>query len=136
MANWDTFYDSVSRTASKAATKAGELTDVMKLKYKLHQTKAELRETYEKIGRLTYDQLHFNHDRSAEIEKLLPKISKLHDRIRRLGAAIAKEDNAVYCAGCGTKLEQGMSYCPGCGQRQPTSAQETNTVAADTEEQA
>lgn len=133
MANWDKFCDSVSTTANKAAHKAGELTDVMKLRYKLHQTKAELRETYEKLGRLTYDQLHFGHDRAVEIDKLLPQVGKLRDRIRRLTAAIAKEDNAVYCANCGTRLEPGMLYCPGCGLKQPTpeTAETTETVSAD-----
>lgn len=133
MANWDKFCDTVSNTANKAAAKAGELTDVMKLKYKLHQTKTELRETYEKIGRLTYDQLHFGHDRAVEIDKLLPEVGKLRDRIRRLGAAIAKEDNVVYCANCGTKLESDMSYCPGCGQKQtrPETAETTEPVSAD-----
>lgn len=44
MANWNEFCDSVSRTANKAAVKAGELSDTVKLKYKLHQAKGELSE--------------------------------------------------------------------------------------------
>ena len=133
MANWDKFRDTVSTTANKAAVKAGELSDVVKLKYKLHQTKTELRETYEKLGRLTYDQLHFGHDRAVEIDKLLPQVGKLRDRIRRLTAAIAKEDNAVYCANCGTRLAPDMIYCPGCGLKQarPETAEAADTVSAD-----
>lgn len=133
MANWDKLRDTVSTTANKAAHKAGELTDVMKLKYKLHQTKTELRETYEKLGRLTYDQLHFGHDRAVEIDRLLPEVGKLRDRIRRLTAAVAREDNAVYCANCGTRLEADMTYCPGCGQKQPRpeTAETTESVSAD-----
>ena len=133
MANWDKFRDTVSTTANKAAHKAGELTDVVKLRYKLHQARAELRETYEKLGKMTYDQLHFGNDRAVEIDKLLPEVGKLRDRIRRLAAAVAREDNAVYCANCGTRLSPDMTYCPGCGRKQarPETAETTESVSAD-----
>lgn len=122
MANWNEFCDNVSRTANKAAVKAGELGDAVKLKYKLHRAKGELAETYEKLGRLTYDQLHYGHDHAAEVGDLLTRIDSLREKIRRLSAAVAKEENAVYCANCGTKLEPEMTFCPGCGQKQQKAA--------------
>ncbi len=127
MPNWDKVKDTVSRTADKAAVKAGEVGENVKLRYKLHQAKGELSETYEKLGRLTYDQLHFGHDRALEINQLLPTVGKLRDRIRRLSAAVAREDNAVYCATCGTRLAPDMAYCPGCGKPQP----QAQTAEAD-----
>ena len=137
MANWNEFCNNVSRTANKAAVKAGELGDTVKLKYKLHQAKGELSELYEKLGKLTFDQLHFGHDHAAEVSELLPRIERTRDKIRRLAAAVAKEDNAVYCANCGTKLEPDMTYCPGCGTKQAKSEKaekaETVSAAADPE---
>ena len=65
MANWEKFRENMGRTANKAAVKAGELGDSMKLRYKLHRAKGELTELYEKLGRITYDQLHYSHDHAA-----------------------------------------------------------------------
>lgn len=122
MANWEKFRDSVSRTANKAAAKAGELGETAKLKYKIHQAKGMLAELYEKLGRLSYDQLKYNVDHSDEAADLVLRIEKMQTRIQRLSAAAARENNAVYCTGCGTQLSGDMLYCPGCGMKQ-TSAQ-------------
>ena len=129
MANWEKIRTSVTRTANKAAVKAGELSESAKLKYKIHQAKGMLNELYEKLGRIEYDQRKFGLDRSEEAEELVLRIEKMHSRIRRLTAAASREDNAVYCTGCGTRLEGDMAYCPGCGMKQ-TSAQ---AKAAQTE---
>ncbi|MBR7184687.1 MAG: zinc-ribbon domain-containing protein [Clostridia bacterium] len=133
MANWDQFREGMSRTADMAARKAGEVGDAVKLRYKLHRARAELRDTYEKIGRLTYDQLHFHHDRALEINNLLPEVGRLRDQIRRLNNVIKGDENAVYCSNCGTQLTPEMDYCPGCGKPQPrpATAETTDTVAAD-----
>ncbi|MBQ2767891.1 MAG: hypothetical protein IJF49_07430 [Clostridia bacterium] len=118
MANWDNFRAGVNRTANKAAVKAGEFGDAVKLKYKLHRAKGELSESYESLGKLTYDQLKYNHDHAAEVSELMGRITRQREQIRRLSAAISKEENAVCCANCGTRLEENMLYCPGCGEKQ------------------
>ena len=95
MANWEKFRENMGRTANKAAVKAGEISDTMKLKYKLHQAKGELAALYEKLGKLTYDQLHYSHDRTAEVSETVSAITRQQEKVRRLSAAAAKEENAV-----------------------------------------
>ncbi len=118
MANWNEMKQNVSRTANKAAARAGELGDTIKLNYKLYQAKGELDCAYEKLGRLTYDQLHYGNDRTEDVGELVTRIGALRAKVHRLKTAIAKEGNAVFCANCGTKLEKTMIFCPGCGIRQ------------------
>ncbi len=124
MANWEKFRENMGRTANRAAVKAGELSDSVKLRYKLHRAKGELTELYEKLGRITYDQLHYSHDHAAEVSELIARITRQQEKVRRLSAAAAKEENAVYCANCGTRLEENMYFCPGCGQKQEAAKSE------------
>ncbi len=118
MANWNEIRDNVSRTANRAALKAGELGDTVKLNYKLHQAKGELSAAYEKLGRLTYDQLHYGHDHTKEVSDMVSRINTLRRRVRRLKEAIEGGENAVFCTACGTRLNPTMVYCPGCGLKQ------------------
>lgn len=124
MANWEKFRENVGRTVNKAAVKAGEIGDSVKLRYKLHRAKGELTALYEKLGRITYDQLHYSHDHAEEVSGLIAQITRQQEKVRRLSAAAAKEENAVYCANCGTRLEENMYFCPGCGQKQEAAKSE------------
>ena len=118
MANWDKVKSRVSRTANKAAVRAGELGEELKLNYKLYQAKGELDCAYEKLGRLTYDQLHYGNDRTEEVRDMVTHIGTLRAKVHRLKAATAKEGSGMFCANCGTKLSGAMIFCPGCGIRQ------------------
>ena len=58
MANWSTVRTSVSRAASKAIHKTGEVADTASLYVKLKAAEAKLDGYYTALGKLTYRQLY------------------------------------------------------------------------------
>lgn len=96
MSGWEEFKNDAGKIASKAAVKAGELTDAAAACIKLQGMKLRLCEEYEKLGRLTYKAKKSGNDTSASAE-VISEIDKLCSAIKKIenDAAARKEANAA-----------------------------------------
>jgi hypothetical protein len=89
MSGWEDFKNDAGKIASKAAVKAGELTDAAAARIKLQGLRLHLCEEYEKLGRLAYKAQKDGGDITtaavdviAEIDKLRAAVKKIEDDIK------------------------------------------------------
>ena len=83
MAGWDEFKNDASKIISKAAVKAGEITDAMTASVRIQGIKLRLCEEYERLGRLAYKENRKNIDTSTESEEVMTKIDKLRADLKQ-----------------------------------------------------
>ena len=77
MASWNEFREDVSKVASKAVKKTGELADSASIHIKLKLIEARLNSAYEKLGRLTYKQLKAGESQAEKISESMATIDSL-----------------------------------------------------------
>lgn len=82
MAGWEDFKSDAGKIVSKAAVKAGEITDAMAASVRLQGIKLRLCEEYEKLGRLTYRANRGKIDTSADAEGVSAEIDRLRSEMR------------------------------------------------------
>ena len=100
------FLKNISSALSKAAEattkKAGELTDIAKLKVKQNRISSDINATYSEIGKLIYKQYKESCDESASIAELCLSIDKDNEEL----AAVLAEVEAIKAAAEAAKAQQ------------------------------
>lgn len=87
MSSWNDFKTDAGKFASKAAVKAGELTDVATSHLKLQGLKLRLCEEYEKLGKIKYVEVKTGKTAENEAD-IIKAIDTLRRRIKKLEAEI------------------------------------------------
>lgn len=87
MSSWTDFKADAGKFASKAAVKAGELTDAATSHLKLQGLKLRLCEEYEKLGKIKYVEIKTGNASEKESE-IVANIDTLRRRIKKLEAEI------------------------------------------------
>ncbi len=99
MSKWDNFCAKVSKAANKAVKETGRLADIASLKIKLNSIEVKKAEEFEKLGRLTYDQLRKGierNDEGAEAISAIDRLIKQYDEIQKeIDALKSKEDKST-----------------------------------------
>ena len=83
MSGWEEFKSDAGKLLSKAAVKAGEITDAAAARIKLQSLRLKLCEEYEKLGRLVYRANRESLDLSDKINEVTVAVDKLRAEIRR-----------------------------------------------------
>ena len=115
------FWEDVSKTATDAANytakKAGELTNVAKVRYKLHLAETKLACTYEGIGRLYYSAVMEGDNTTEAISDLMADVAEISTEIRECKAQLADFKNKKICPKCGSEISSGSFFCNLCGTK-------------------
>lgn len=83
MSGWEEFKNDAGKIISKAAVKAGEITDAATARIKLEALRLKLCEEYEKLGRLTYKARRESVDLQKQTDEIIFAIDKLRADVRR-----------------------------------------------------
>ena len=86
MSKWDNFCAKVSKVTNKAVKETNRLADIASLKLKLNSIEVKKAEEFEKLGRLTYDQLRNGIERNDEGAESISEIDRLikqYDEIQK-----------------------------------------------------
>lgn len=110
-----------SETYKKTSKKTGELAKEAKIRMKMNEDKAKIKDLYEEIGKIVYQKHISNEEVSikedlnsycTQIDELSKKIEKYLDQIMALkGKRI--------CENCHTEIDSKVKFCPSCGKEQP-----------------
>ena len=97
MATWNEFCSGVGRIANKTVKKTGEVAHSASLHIKLENCKSKLSSAYEKLGRLTYQQIKSSESQADKISEIIATIDSLREDLSAIEAKIA-EDKAKKAA--------------------------------------
>ena len=94
MSNMNNIKSNVSRAATKAIKKTGELADIASMHLKLKSLERKLESKYGELGRLTYKQLKSGASQAEKIADSIVAIDKLREDIRLQKEKIEAEKQA------------------------------------------
>lgn len=92
MANWREIRRNIKRSASKAVSRAGELSDNASLRVKLAQKEATLSELYEKLGRVAYQKIKTGETETEKAKVLIEKIDIVRAEIYTIKSAFKEKE--------------------------------------------
>lgn len=93
MANWREFRRNVKRSASKAVSKAGDLSDSASLRVKLAQKESALAGLYEQLGRAAYQKIKTGTTESEKAKVIIEKIDIVRAEIYTIKSAFAEKQS-------------------------------------------
>lgn len=99
MSGWNEFCASVSRLAGKAVETTGELADTAALHLRLSETRHDLSNAYEGLGRLMYARLSVGADNTGDIDIVMCRIEALEKLIRAMESELAAKREAKNASG-------------------------------------
>lgn len=117
MALWDDIAKSAKDAAAYTAKKAGELTNVAKLKMSIRSEENNLDKCFAEIGNMYYAYQREGEDHTAEIAALLMEADQIVAKIDSLRTSLAKVQNSSICPGCNAQVTTDFAYCPLCGEK-------------------
>jgi len=121
-----------NKTYKNASQKTGELAKEAKLKMKMNENKAKIKDLYEEIGKIIY-QKHI-HEEEVKIKEDLNTYCSQIDEISKEQEKLQEElltlKNKRICENCYTEIELNVKYCPHCGFEQ--SAEKVEDIEPDT----
>ena len=117
MALWDDIAKSARDAAAYTAKKAGELTNVAKLKMSIRSEENSLEKCFAEIGSLYYSYQREGEDHTAEIAALLLEADQIEAKIDVLRESLAKVQNSSICPGCQAQVTTDFAFCPLCGEK-------------------
>ncbi len=114
--------NAANKTYKSASQKTGELAKEAKLKMKMNENRAKIKDLYEEIGKIIY-QKHI-HGEEVKIKEDLNTYCSQIDEISKLQEKLQEElltlKNKRICENCYTEIELNVKYCPHCGFEQAT----------------
>ena len=117
MALWDDIARSAKDAAAYTAKKAGELTNVARLKMSIRSEENSLDKCFAEIGNLYYSYQREGEDHTAEIAALLMEADQIVAKIDVLRSSLAKVQNSSICPGCQAQVTTDFAFCPLCGEK-------------------
>ena len=84
MANWNEIRSDVTKVASKAIKKTGELADTASVHLKIKMAEVRLSAAFEKLGKLTYKQLKTEVSQAEAISETMATIDTLRADVKTL----------------------------------------------------
>lgn len=112
--------NAANKTYKSASQKTGELAKEAKLKMKMNENKAKIKDLYEEIGKIIY-QKHI-HGEEVKIKEDLntycSQIDEISKEQEKLQEEVLTLKNKRICENCYTEIELNVKYCPHCGFEQ------------------
>lgn len=123
-----------NKTYKSASQKTGELAKEAKLKMKMNENKAKIKDLYEEIGKIIY-QKHI-HEEEVKIKEDLNTYCSQIDEISKEQEKLQEElltlKNKRICENCYTEIDLNVKYCPHCGFEQ--AGEQVEDIKEDTTE--
>lgn len=118
------FFNKIGKKASetcKATTEiTGKIAKEAKLKMKMNENKAEIKELYNEIGKKVYEK-HIreeNLDIKQELEAELTQIDVLSAEIEACLKELLEMKEKKQCLSCHAEIDLTYDFCPNCGAKQ------------------
>lgn len=111
-----------NKTYKSASQKTGELAKEAKIKMKLNENKAKIKDLYEEIGKIIY-QKHVHGEEvkiKEDLDTYCSQIDEISKEQEKLQEELLTLKNKRICENCYTEIELNVKYCPHCGFEQPT----------------
>lgn len=93
MANWREIRRNLKRSASKAVSKAGDISDNASLRVKLAQKEAALSELYEQLGRVAYQKIKTGTMENEKAQVLIQKIDIVRAEVYTIKSAFKEKQD-------------------------------------------
>ena len=122
------FFNKLGKKASetcKATTEiTGKITKEAKLKMKMNENKADIKELYNAIGKKVYEKhvREENIDISKELEEELTQIDVLSAEIETCLKELLEMKEKKQCLSCHSEIDLTNAFCPNCGAKQDQNA--------------
>ena len=128
--------NAANKTYKSASQKTGEFAKEAKLKMKMNENRAKIKDLYEEIGKIIY-QKHI-HGEEVKIKEDLNTYCSQIDEISKEQEKLQEEllalKNKRICENCYTEIELGVKYCPHCGFEQEDINEDTSTETVENNE--
>ena len=117
------FFSKLGKKASKTyqitKEKATTLSEELKLKGKISESKDKIEDLYKKIGEKVFEEMTAGKDVvKEEILDKIEEIAILKDNIEKLNIEILALKKLKKCDNCGLELELDAEFCSKCGKHQ------------------
>lgn len=114
------FLDNLAKNVENAADytvrKAGELTEIAKIRMEIHNCNTHLTQCFEQLGRICYKkEKESGVDCSDPVNKYIAEIDQWKGKMATLRARLAQTQGCVICPSCGEQIAGKSVYCPVCG---------------------
>ncbi|OQB16096.1 MAG: Rad50 zinc hook motif protein [Firmicutes bacterium ADurb.Bin193] len=106
-----------SRAAGKFAKKSGEVLEVSKLTLAISAANSDIKEEYEKIGRIIYEGREKNDLTTEELNAHFEAIDGLLAKIGEYRQKLNEIKNVRVCPVCGAELSKDSTFCAKCGEK-------------------
>jgi len=112
--------NAANKTYKSASQKTGELAKEAKLKMKMNENKAKIKDLYEEIGKIIYQKhIHGEEVRIKEdLNTYCSQIDEISKEQEKLQEELLTLKNKRICENCYTEIELNVKYCPHCGFEQ------------------
>ena len=110
-----------SETYKKTSKKTGELAKEAKIRMKMNEDKAKIKDLYEEIGKIVYQKHMYKEEVSVEedVNSYCSQIDELSEEVEKaLDKLLALKGKRI-CENCHTEIEIKVKFCPSCGTEQP-----------------
>ena len=112
--------DIANKTYKSASQKTGEIAKEAKIKMKMNENKAKIKDLYEEIGKIIY-QKHIHEEEvkiNEDLNSYCSQIDELSKEQEKLQEEVLALKNKRMCENCYTEIELNSKYCPHCGFEQ------------------
>ena len=125
-------------TYGAASKKTGEIAQEAKLKMKMNENKAEIKDLYQEIGRKVYEKhtLSEGIDIKVDLEEECVKIDILSAEIETCLNKIRELKNKKQCPNCFNEIDLDSRFCNHCGTKQEVQeAREVEVVTVESDDE-
>lgn len=111
------FFNDLGKKTTETTTKIAR---EAKLRMKINENKAKIKEVYEEIGTKVYQKYirEENIDIKSDLNEECSKLEKLSKEVEESRMEILKLNNKKLCLKCFAEIETDMQFCPKCGEKQ------------------
>ena len=125
-------------TYGAASKKTGEIAQEAKLKMKMNENKAEIKDLYQKIGKKVYEKhtLLEGIDIKVDLEEECTKIDILSAEIETCLNKIRELKDKKQCPNCFNEIDLDSRFCNHCGTKQEVQeAREVEVVTVESDDE-
>ena len=116
MSVFDEFLYGAKKCFDAAAEKTSDLFEASKIQLEKSQLTCEIKEEYEKLGKICYHMSESGVDQTEKMKASIVRIHALRDELAQLREN-AKSDRVKVCTECGAENSPHFKYCSSCGSR-------------------
>lgn len=117
MTSVESVWNKAKEMVEAAGRKAGDLTDLAKMKLKLADNEKAIDATLAALGRLVYESRKTGELNEETVNELVQQVDELEAANEELQAAIDNNRGRKTCRSCGSANPENASYCNKCGQK-------------------